>query len=403
MPRSPQPLPVDPALSLAAALAEHNSLVSLASAAFGPTVTEVRVRYLEYRPGAWIRVQLGVQTPTGPGSALVCQYAQSPSPPAGTGIEAVIETAIARDPGAELVRVGNGEARVFRFPHDPGLPALRGHQGEVLAWVACQRAVLRQGPQIVKFHADPPSLQAAVAALRLVGTVLPTPAVLEVLDDDLAYVQTGIGGQPLTRRDASLTAGRAAALIRQLHDASLPGLVPTGPRQLLELCRPVASLVAWCQPELSGRVAQLWNRLEERCPAEGVTVPSHGDFNIGQLLSTASGELAVVDTDTLCSAPRALDLASYAANVISGRPADLADAEAILRRLVDGYGRSIEGEGHIDGEGHAEGGSNAQLRWYLAALVLRRLDRPIRRFKGDWPERTRRLLETAEGVAAAWG
>ena len=107
---------------------------------------------------------------------------------------------------------------------------------------------------------------------------------------------------------------------------------------------------------------------------------AHGDFNVGQLLDDGR-RLVVVDTDTLCAAPAEYDPASYCANVVSGRPDDLDDARE-LARVVRGAAR-----GRLDAD---------VFDWYLAAMVVRRLDRAIRRTKRDWPERTERLVEAAE-------
>ena len=47
-------------------------------------------------------------------------------------------------------------------------------------------------------------------------------------------------------------------------------------------------------------------------------VPAHGDFHVDQLLIGA-GEIAVVDFDQMCLAAPALDIATYAADVVRGR------------------------------------------------------------------------------------
>jgi aminoglycoside phosphotransferase (APT) family kinase protein len=111
-------------------------------------------------------------------------------------------------------------------------------------------------------------------------------------------------------------------------------------------------------------------------------VVSHGDFNIGQLLRVRDGRLALLDLDTLCLAPRAFDLASYGANLLSGRARDLDEAKAVTAGLVHEYGASVEA-----------------LPWYLAAMTLRRIDRPLRRRKREWFERTDELLRAAEQLA----
>ena len=363
MARSVVPLPVDPALPLAAGLVDSNGLAALVAPWFGPRIDGVRVRYLEYRPGSWLRVQLAVDTPDGAGAAVVQQEA-----------------------GAAV--------SVWRYPDDPGLPALAAHAGggaDLLAWVPGRRAVLRTGEQVIKFHDDAASLRQAVLALELVGTVLPAPAVLEVREAERAYVQGAVAGRALARADAAAVAPAAAALVRALHDAALAGL-DAWPRlaavEVLEQCAPVAELVGTVRPDLAPRLVAVLDALRSSAPfhADGALVASHGDYNIGQLLAGADG-LVVVDTDTLCRAPRAFDPASYAANVVSGRDGDLEAALELLGLLREGYGE-VDGVPLDDGE----------LRWFLAAVVLRRADRAVRRFKKDWPERTGRTVAAVEAL-----
>jgi uncharacterized protein (DUF2252 family) len=89
----------------------------------------------------------------------------------------------------------------------------------------------------------------------------------------------------------------------------------------------------------------------------------------------------VLDFDEACLAPRALDVASYAANLVSGRPGDLDRAEEALAALLDGYGEPPEG-----------------LRWYLAASLLRRAPSPFRLHKRRWPARMESIVADAEAV-----
>src|SRR4029078_6774584 len=107
-------------------------------------------------------------------------------------------------------------------------------------------------------------------------------------------------------------------------------------------------------------------RLEEHAPDPDELVPSHGDFNISQMLDV-DGAMAVLDFDEACLAPRALDVPSSAANLVSGRPGDLARADAALASLLDGYGAPP----------HA-------LHWYLAAALLRRAPSPFPLPKRNW-------------------
>ena len=103
---------------------------------------------------------------------------------------------------------------------------------------------------------------------------------------------------------------------------------------------------------------------------------------MSQLLDVG-GALALLDFDQACRAAPALDLAAYAANVVSGRPDDPEDAQAALAAILDGYGRRPD-----------------DLTWHLSAAVLRRAPSPFRRGKRDWPDRMAAIVATAEAVLA---
>jgi aminoglycoside phosphotransferase (APT) family kinase protein len=111
-------------------------------------------------------------------------------------------------------------------------------------------------------------------------------------------------------------------------------------------------------------------------------VPSHGDFNISQLLDM-EGAYALLDFDEACLAAPGLDVASYAANLVSGRPGDLGRADAALDALLDGYGERPEA-----------------LEWHYAASLLRRAPSPFRLHKKRWPERLESIVAAAEEVLA---
>jgi hypothetical protein len=89
--------------------------------------------------------------------------------------------------------------------------------------------------------------------------------------------------------------------------------------------------------------------------------------------------MAVIDLDELCLADPALDLATYAADVVRGRTGDLAGVEAVLEPLLDGYG-----------------GRPADLDWHLAAAILGRAAHPFHRQVPAWPERVEAMVATAE-------
>ena len=200
------------------------------------------------------------------------------------------------------------------------------------------------------------------------------------LPEQRVTVQPSIDGRPVPRSRAGEVAPVAGAMLRVLHVAASPGLrpAPSG-APLLEAARS-AALVRAIAPELAGRARDLLARLEEHRPDGGPLVPSHGDFNVSQFLDV-EGALVVLDFDEACLAPAALDAASYAANLIGGRPGDRAGARAALDELLGGYGARPE-----------------HLEWYLAALLLRRARNPFRLHKRRWPARIAQMLADAEEV-----
>ena len=110
-------------------------------------------------------------------------------------------------------------------------------------------------------------------------------------------------------------------------------------------------------------------------------MPAHGDFHVDQLL--VGDDIAVVDFDQMSLAAPALDIASYAADVVRGRDGDLAAVDDVLERLLDGYG-----------------GRPPALGWYLAAAILARVAHPFQRQFPDWPDRIDGMLRTAETAHA---
>jgi aminoglycoside phosphotransferase (APT) family kinase protein len=165
-----------------------------------------------------------------------------------------------------------------------------------------------------------------------------------------------------------------------LHGAHVPGLAIASPRAALAAAARGARLAAAVQPRLAARALAVLARLEEHAPGPGPVVVSHGDFNISQFLDL-DGALAVVDFDEACLAPPALDVASYAANLVSGRTGDLARADAAVAALLEGYGERPE-----------------DLDWHYAAALLRRAPSPFRLYKPRWPQRIEAIVAASEEV-----
>jgi Ser/Thr protein kinase RdoA (MazF antagonist) len=119
-------------------------------------------------------------------------------------------------------------------------------------------------------------------------------------------------------------------------------------------------------------------RLGDALPAGLPLVPAHGDFHVDQLL-VRDDDIVVVDFDQLCVAAPALDLATYAADVVRGRPGDLEKVHAVLEPLLEGYGSRPDA-----------------LEWHLAAAVLARAAHPFQRQVPGWSERVEATVAVAE-------
>lgn len=390
--RSPPLPPPDPALEHAPALLDPDRLAVLAASHLQPgdvdlTVREVRLRYLEYRPTRRLTVR-AIASLTGPAG--------------GSETRDFVATTGAERP----------EPTLHWYPVDPGLPALAHGPDEViaaartsgvdtvidvfdtaarrrwerLAWVPARRAVLGSDDVVVKFHSCAAEAVAAFDRSQDAARAVDTARAVHLDRDRAAVVAPRVRGRTLERGDALRRVPEVATVLTKLHQSRADRLPRRGPDDLLAACEPVTELVQFARPDLAARIARVVARLAASIPAGLERVASHGDFNVGQLIERADGGLVVVDTDTLAAEARALDVAAYGTNLISGREGDLDAALESVDALVSEYRMRPDG-----------------LDWYLAACVLRRLDRPLRRAKRRWPERVERSLDALETLAAGVG
>jgi hypothetical protein len=254
--------------------------------------------------------------------------------------------------------------------------------GRTLLYRPGQRAVLRAGDLVLKAYAAEAAFRAGVAGFHIAGRLDlgRGPQLHGALPDLRLTVQAAIDGEPVPRTRALEVAPVAGAMLRVLHDAAIPGLEAAPARAVLEDAARGVALVSAVAPKLAPRARYLLARLEEHAPEPGPLVTAHGDFNISQFLDL-DGALAILDFDETCLAPAALDIASYASNLVGGRDGDLARASAALDALVEGYGTRP-----------------ANLHWYLAARLLRRAPSPFRLHKRRWPRRVEGIVAAAEEV-----
>ena len=371
----------------------------------GGTIDDLEIRRVDYVPGSGARVTYRARVGEARHTAVAAVGSVLCPEAVRADTRRVIARALGRSDSA-IARpltydVGLG-ALVQWYPLDLAMPVLARPVPELLRQVARagiavdaeagpvhtllyrpgQRAVLRAGDVVLKAYGAEAAFRAGVAGFHIARRVdLGTgPQLHGALPDLRLTVQAAIAGEPVPRARALEVAPVAGAMLRVLHDADIPGLEAAPARAVLEDAARGAALVAAVAPDLAGRARHSLARLEEHAPEPGPLVTAHGDFNISQFLDL-DGALAILDFDEACLAPAALDIASYASNLVGGRDGDLARARAALDALVGSYGERP-----------------ANLDWYLAARLLRRAPSPFRLHKRRWPQRVEAIVAAAEEV-----
>jgi hypothetical protein len=288
------------------------------------------------------------------------------------------------------------DAIVSWLPFDPRLPALAepapdlarrlgedvgDAELELLGYKPRSRAVLRLGPLILKAYGRARQYDAALAGLRAAQDApFPTAAFAAAVPELRLTAQRELHGE--RPEDAAGVAREAGRLAAALQRADLPGLDPAPAERALAAAIRKADLVAAVLPELQPRLDALVSRLRATVPADGALVPAHGDFHVDQLILSGE-EIAVIDFDGLCLAPPALDLATYAADVVRGRPDDRARIDAVVEPLFDGYGDRPDA-----------------FEWHLATAILGRVAHPFQRQVPHWRARVEATVAAAEAGLA---
>jgi hypothetical protein len=252
-----------------------------------------------------------------------------------------------------------------------------GGEAALLAYKPRSRAVLRLGDHVLKAYGSERVFDAALAGLRTAAREQPVPtaAFTAAVSELRLTAQRSVAGTRPT--SAVAIAARAGELVSMLQRADLPALPAARP---LAAAIRKADVIGAVLPALAPRLGALVRRLAAEQPADARGVPAHGDFHVDQLLLTADG-VAVIDFDGLCRAAPALDLASYAADVVRGRDADVDAVRAVLEPLLEGYGSRPEA-----------------LDWHLSAAILGRAAHPFQRQLPGWPERVERMVAAAEEI-----
>ena len=363
----------------------------------GSALDDLRVSYAQYRPGrsllvayettiggriheAVALVQPGADlasSTTNPVHLALARRAASRSPVAmplsyDERLHALIQwppldlrlPALAEPPErmSELL----GKAGIAIGPED-GLP-------ELIHYKPRRRAVFRFGGHFVKVYADGDAFERAVAGLRNASRLrIRKASCTAILPELRLQAQSLVAG---SEPDSPAFAARAAgSLLAVIHAAEVeaPRQAPTSwrLRQAESHARTISALV----PHLAGRIEALVRELERTQP-EDTLVPCHGDFFSRQMLGL-DGDYAVIDFDSTCMSPPALDIATYASSIVGGDD-DLPAARELADEVAGGYGRRPPG-----------------IAWFLCAVLLRRSTIPFRRQVDDWPAAIEKRVDAA--------
>ena len=274
----------------------------------GAEIEDVRVTLVDYQPGSGATVAYDVAI-AGARHVAVATAGHALCPEAvRTDARRAIARALGRhSPVARPLTydVGLG-ALVQWYPLDLAMPVLARPVPELLRLVARagiaagsggatpstlvyrpgQRAVIRAGDVVLKAYAEDAAFRAGVAGLRIAaGLGLGAgPRLHGALPELRLTVQSALDGTPVPRARAREVAPIAGAMLGVLHDARLPGLAIAGSDRTLASAAGAARFAAAVAPGLARRTLDLLARLEEHAPDPDELVPSHGDFNISQLL-----------------------------------------------------------------------------------------------------------------------
>jgi hypothetical protein len=369
---------LDPALPQLERLLDADAMAEVLDRSLDAPLGDVTVSRVVYKPGELVAVHYRA----GAGDAVATSIAgvdlaerarringSAPNPPFYDDEVGTLVTWLPFDPRLPALRE-SAEALARRLGAPPGDLELIGYKPR-------GRAVLRLGDLVLKAYGRERQFEAALAGLRTSQDgPLPTAAFAGAVPELRLTAQESIGGEPAGT--AVEVAAEAGAMAATLQAADLAPAIASPPEKLLDAAVRKAEVVETVLPELSGRLDALVRRLGDALPAGLPLVPAHGDFHVDQLL-VRDGDIAVVDFDGLCAAAPALDLATYAADVVRGRPGDLDRVHAVLDPLLEGYG-----------------GRPEALEWHLAAAVLARAAHPFQRQVPGWRERVEATVAVAE-------
>jgi hypothetical protein len=211
----------------------------------------------------------------------------------------------------------------------------------------------------------------------------------------------GVELDRLALSDGRLVAAmeQAGVAIARLHQTSIGGR--KGPDASTSSTRRTHAIAHLSRafPPLSARLARIANRLNAQAPETGILATLHGDLHLGNLFLQPTGEIGLIDFDTLSVGDPRLDLASLTGYLlyralVTGRP--LTEAFPLISLLLQGYCREAVDPGIL--------GNPDPFRWYLAeALLSERMTRILTRYKLEGFPLLDALVELIEDCLASPG
>ena len=398
--RAPAPIPDDDALPHLPRALDIDAMGEIIRPLLKPgSPLDLSIKGLRYQPGQRLSVHYQLGEREGWSDAVLVMgaddYASRAAWPEHRALANVVD---GRSPAlSPLAQVPELDAMLFFLPLDPSLPALAEppdamwarledaglrvpseHSEPVpLGYRARRRAVVKVGDHVLKFYASPDSFARAAEGLRVTSHLggVRTAPFEAALPEARMTAQAFIEGP--TPPPSHETAERVGMLLAGFH-AAVP-LAPwlPGSRQMHKAARR-AELLCAIAPAMRGRVEALVGTLVETEPQDEPHVACHGDMHRRQLLDLGE-RFAMIDFDSMCAAPPALDLAAYAGRAVRRSLGDLDVARETLDALVQGYGRRPPALG-----------------WFLSTYLLRRAPSSFRHMDVEWMQRVEAMVLAAE-------
>ncbi len=355
-----------------------------------------RVRQVDHRPGCGTTAAYDVRAHGREGERACLLVA-------GTGAVPVDA------PGLVRLAVGEREVAVWRFPHDPWLPALAAANEEPPLRALLDDCGVPAGPVEVRVRAYRPGRRAVVEVrtpeVRLFVKVVRPPSAADLSRRHGLLREAGlpVPRSLLARPDGLvvLEALSGLALRARLREAPPPDLDGRAVLELLDGLPPAlrelprrrswsddaghyAAIVAAALPAQAERCRQLAAEVAAAACATPGDDPVHGDLHEGQLLLDGDRVTGLLDLDSTGPGRRADDLACLLAHLaVRARldPAHAAGTTALLERWRSAFERTVD---------------PADLRARTAGVVLSLATGPHRVQSAGWPAQTCARLELAE-------